>query len=336
MIVGASGNVGTSLLPLLLGDRRITSLTGLARRVEEPMPFPGVTWVPGDVARARLEQVFEGADVVVHLGWAIQPSHDETRLWMTNVLGSRRVFDATAAAGVPALVYASSIGAYSRGRSRQPVDESWPVEGTPSSFYARHKATVEWILDRFEEAHPEIRVTRARPALIFKREAASGVRRLFLGPLVPSAMFRHDATPALPLPARLSFQAVHSADVARAIHTMSTEPAARGAYNLAADPLLSTRDVTGIMGSRHVDIPLGAFRVTVAAAWRLRAQPTPPGWLDMAAQVPEMDSTRAREDLSWAPLHTARQALEELIEGLAKREEFPTPPLRAGLTARTA
>jgi hypothetical protein len=29
------------------------------------------------------------------------------------------------------------------------VDEHWPVEGTPTSFYARHKAEVERRLDRF-------------------------------------------------------------------------------------------------------------------------------------------------------------------------------------------
>jgi UDP-glucose 4-epimerase len=39
------------------------------------------------------------------------------------------------------------------------VDEHWPVEGTPTSFYARHKAEVERRLDRFEQDHPDRRVS---------------------------------------------------------------------------------------------------------------------------------------------------------------------------------
>ena len=51
----------------------------------------------------------------------------------TNVEGSRRVFAAVAAAEVPALVYASSVGAYSAGPKDKRVDESWPVDGIPTS-----------------------------------------------------------------------------------------------------------------------------------------------------------------------------------------------------------
>jgi len=45
----------------------------------------------------------------------------------------------------------------------------------------RDKAAVESIVDTFEDAHPDVRVVRLRPGLIFKAEAASGIRRLFAG-----------------------------------------------------------------------------------------------------------------------------------------------------------
>src|SRR5207248_5135284 len=102
-----------------------------------------------------------------------------------SVDGHRRVFDAVAKADVPVLVYASSVGAYSWGPKDRKVDESWPTNGVETSFYSRHKAEVERILDRFEEEHPDIRAVRLRPGLIFKREAASEIRRLFAGPFVP-------------------------------------------------------------------------------------------------------------------------------------------------------
>ena len=157
-----------------------------------------------------------GADAVVHLAWLIQPSRDESLTHAVNVDGSRRVFEATARAGVPALVYASSVGAYRPGPKDGRVAEDWPTTGIPSSFYARHKAEVERLLDGFEEEHPDVRVVRLRPGLIFKRAAASGVRRLFAGPFLPSPLLRRELVPIVPKHPRLRFQAVHSLDVGEA------------------------------------------------------------------------------------------------------------------------
>ena len=156
-----------------------------------------VEWRSADVAADDLTPHLDGADAVVHLAWAIQPSHDEATMERTNVEGSRRVFAAVAAAGVPALVHASSVGAYSPGPKDEPVAESWPTGGIPSSAYSRHKATVERLLDATELANPALRVVRLRPGLIFKTEAASEIRRLFLGPLVPG-----EPGPAAPDPGR--------------------------------------------------------------------------------------------------------------------------------------
>src|ERR1700709_731603 len=100
-------------------------------------------WHQADVTATPLAPIFEGADAVVHLAWAIQPSHDEPTMERINVHGSERVFAAVAAAGVPRLVYASSVGAYSPGPKDRQVGESWPTGGIPSSAYSRHKARVE-------------------------------------------------------------------------------------------------------------------------------------------------------------------------------------------------
>jgi len=85
---------------------------------------------------------------VVHLAWLIQPSRDLAMLEATNVEGSRRVFAAAAAVGAGTLVHASSIGAYSPGPKDDPVGEDHPTDGIPTSFYSRHKAAAERLLDR--------------------------------------------------------------------------------------------------------------------------------------------------------------------------------------------
>src|SRR5687768_17046911 len=111
VVTGATGNVGTSLLPALAGDERVTEIVGLARR-RPALQNPRTTWVDADVVTAPLAELFAGADAVVHLAWLIQPSRDEAALEAVNVTGTRRVFEAAAAAGVGTLVHASSVGAY--------------------------------------------------------------------------------------------------------------------------------------------------------------------------------------------------------------------------------
>jgi UDP-glucose 4-epimerase len=329
VVTGATGNVGTSVVAALAADQRVTEIVGIARRRPQ-LQSPRTTWVQADVVTAPLTELFAGADAVIHLAWLIQPSRDQATLEAVNVTGSKRVFEAAAQAGAGALVYASSIGAYSKGPDDRAVDESWPTEGTPSSFYARHKAATERALDELEVAHPDLRVVRLRPALIFKREAASEIRRLFVGPLLPSPLLRPGLLPVLPLPAGLRVQAVHADDIAEAYRLAATDERARGAYNVAADPVLDAATLSRALGARPVKLPVAAVRAAADLSWRLRLQPTPPGWLDMGMSVPVMDSGRIRRELGWEPRRTADEALLELMRGMRERAGAPTPPLEPG------
>jgi UDP-glucose 4-epimerase len=330
VVIGASGNAGTSVLEALAGEDRVSEIVGIARRIPQAQ-FAKVTWRAADIAdpNTDLAGLMRNADCVVHLAWLIQPSRDEAVTHATNVEGSQRVFDAVARAGVPALVYASSVGAYAPGPKDRAVDESWPTTGIESSFYARHKAAVERILDSFEAAHPDVRVVRLRPGLIFKREAATGIRRLFAGPLLPGRLLRPSLIPIVPRVPGLRFQAVHSLDVGDAYRRAVTGQA-RGAFNLAAEPVLDPPQLGRLLGARPVRVPAAALRGAAALTWKLRLQPAPPGWVDLALGVPLMDTTRARSELGWRPRRGAGEALLELLDGMREGAGLQTPPLAPG------
>ena len=70
-----------------------------------------------------------GADAVVHLAWLIQPGRREDVTHSVNVEGTARVFRAAVQAGVGAVVYASSVGAYAPGPKDRAVDEAGPRPG---------------------------------------------------------------------------------------------------------------------------------------------------------------------------------------------------------------
>ncbi len=325
VVVGATGNTGTSLLPLLAQEAGVESILGVARRL--PESDGGKTdWAQADIASDDLVSLFRGADAVVHLAWLIQPSHDLPHLWRVNVEGSTRLFRAVAEAGVPALVYASSVGAYSSAPKHEAVDESWPTNGIGTSFYSRHKAEVERRLDRFEREHADVRVVRIRPALIFKREAASGIRRLFAGPFLVNPLLRPSLIPVIPDLPNLRFQAVHSHDVGDAYRLAVTRDV-RGAFNVAAEPVLDPTELGRILDARPVPFPSGIARRLTSLTWRLHMQPTPPGWLDLALGVPILDTTRARDELGWRPRHSAAEALLDLLKGLREGAGADTPPL---------
>jgi nucleoside-diphosphate-sugar epimerase len=325
VVTGASGNIGTSLVRALVADARVEWVVGIARRRPEAGPR-GVDWRQADVARDALEPLLAGADAVVHLAWRIQPSHRERDLWRTNVHGSSRVFAAAAATGVAALVHGSSVGVYSPGPKHERVDERWPRTGVRSSFYGRHKAEAEWRLDAVEASNPGMRVVRLRPGLVFKREAASGVRRLFAGPLLPTPLLRPSALWAIPDIPGLRVQGVHADDVARA-YVEAVVRDVEGAFNVAAEPVLDAAAVAAELGARTVRVPVAAARALTATSWRLHLQPTPPGWLDLGLGVPLMSCERARRELGWEPRVSSLAALLDVVGGIREGAGGPTPPL---------
>ncbi|MEV0720761.1 NAD-dependent epimerase/dehydratase family protein, partial [Asanoa sp. NPDC050611] len=165
VVVGASGNVGSAVLRRLAREPEVTEIVGIARRVPDDAagaPYAGVDWwsidVGGPAATGAVAEAAKGAAAVIHLAWQIQPSHNQRRLRRTNVQGAANVALAVARAGVPALVVASSVGAYAPGPKDYLVGESWPVTGVRWSTYARDKAHVELLLDEVERTYPTLRV----------------------------------------------------------------------------------------------------------------------------------------------------------------------------------
>jgi UDP-glucose 4-epimerase len=327
VVVGATGNVGSALLRALDRTPEVSSVLGVARRVAPERAMPGfekVAWHAADISRDPLDFV-AGADAVVHLAWLIQPSRHEHVMRATNVDGTARLVHAITESRVPTLVYASSVGTYAPASKATPLDESWPATGIPSSTYSRHKATVESMLDSTERQDPRLRVVRMRTSLVFQRAAASEVHRLFLGPLLPWHLPRPlRIVPKMP---SLRFQATHATDIADAYVRALTRDV-RGAFNIAADPVLDAHVIAEAVGGRDVSIPEPVLRTIVQAAYLARIQPAEPGWLDMATKTPVMNTTRARSELGWTPTITSVDALTELLDGIGDGAGFPTPALQ--------
>lgn len=327
VVTGATGNLGTSVLSALAHEEAVDSVLGLARRL------PDRSWPKADFAavdlgdpEADLVGCLRGADAVVHLAWANQSARPERTVRRTNVDGTAALVRATAAAGVPAFVMASSVAVYSPGPKDRRVDESWPKNGVDGSAYAKHKTTVERMLDSFEAEHPAMRVVRIRPGLLLKGAAASEVRRLFLGAFLPVTLLGHRLFPAFPNTKRLRFQVAHSLDAGEAFARAAIRPV-RGAFNLAAEPVLDGAAIAHMLDARPVPVPPLALRVTAAVSRRLHLRPTDPGWVNLVLSAPLMDTSRIRRELHWEPRYDAADAVTEILDGLRNRAGLEFAPL---------
>ncbi|MCU1512503.1 MAG: epimerase [Arthrobacter sp.] len=325
VITGATGNAGTALLRRLAtaqAEGEDLQIVGISRRRPESLvpPYLGVEWHSADVgapdAVQRLESILQGADAVVHLAWQIQPNHRLDELFRTNVTGTANVLTAAGRAGVGHFVCASSVGSYSRADKDRRVAEDWPVGGIPGSHYSQHKARQEALLNEFEATNPGITVARLRPGLIFQEKAGSEIGRYFLGRLIPRALPPRPRVPLLPVPPEFVFQAVHAADVADAYWRVLHQRAS-GAFNVAAEPVIDPNALGWLLGARRImPLPVAVLRVIVDLTWRARLQATDAGWVDMAANAPIMDTTRAREELGWSPGRSSLQAIADVLAGM--------------------
>ena len=178
-VTGPTGEIGLSLLAELQRDPAVAAVRGMARRPFDPARegWDKVAYRRGDVLdRGSLALLFDGADVAVHLAFAIFGSHEETR--RVNLEGSRNVFEAAARAGVRRLVYASSVAAYGfRSDSPQPLTEEAPARGSAGFYYSAQKAELETVLDEVL-AGSEVDAYVFRPCIVAGPQATMLIRQI--------------------------------------------------------------------------------------------------------------------------------------------------------------
>jgi len=113
-VTGATGFLGGELVKQLLvrGDEVVALVRTPAKAAD--LEAAGVRIVQGDLSdRDLLVEAMKGSDAVFHLAAIYKvgiPEKDFAEMRETNVAGTERTLDAAIAAGVPRIVYVSTIG----------------------------------------------------------------------------------------------------------------------------------------------------------------------------------------------------------------------------------
>src|SRR3954453_17525002 len=320
-VTGPTGDLGIAIVEALERSRGVKRIVGMARRPFDPKDagWKKTEYRQGDVRDAdSVRDAVKGADVVVHLAFAILTASDATR--QINIDGSRTVFEAAVAAGAERLCYASSVAAYGFHQDNPDwLTEEGPARGTKQHFYSQQKAEVEGVLEEVLKNRRRTSAYVFRPCIVAGPRAQTMLDEIpyvRIADSMPDAIARVIGAlpilkPVIPDPGT-RFQLVHEDDVASAFVAGVLGKGTAGAYNLAGGGTIRARDLAAALGWYSVPIPELAVEATAEVISRLPA-PAQLAWIHSVRKEVLMKTDRAKKELGWRPRHGSKATLKELV-----------------------
>jgi UDP-glucose 4-epimerase len=328
-VTGPTGDLGIAIVNALERSRSVQRIRGMARRPFDPSErgWKKTEYRQGNVTdAASVRDLVKGADVVVHLAFAILSASDATR--ELNVKGSQRVFEEAAEAGVERICYASSVAAYGfHDDNPDWLTEQTPPRGSAEHPYSHQKAEVERILtDTLARRRTAAYVFR--PCIVAGPEARTLLQEIpyyRLSQAMPEPVAHLLGSmpllkPVIPNPGT-PFQLVHEDDVARAFVAGVRGVGEPGAYNLAGGGLITAADIADALGWYSVTVPKPLVEATAEVVTRAPFVPDSVAWIHSVKKPVLMKTDRARKLLRWRPQHTSKATLRAMVA--AHRAEPP-------------
>jgi nucleoside-diphosphate-sugar epimerase len=330
-VTGPTGDLGIAMVDALERSRGVKKIIGMARRPFDPaeVGWKKTEYRQGDVQdRASVRDAVKGADVVVHLAFAILSASDATRA--VNIDGSKIVFEEAAKAGAERICYASSVAAYGFHQDNPDwLTEDIPPRGTPEHFYSAQKAEVEGVLEEVLKRRTKTAAYVFRPCVVAGPKAQmfmDAIPYIRLSEAMPDPVIRLLSSmpmlrPVIPDPGT-RFQLVHEDDVASAFVAGVLAKGPPGPYNLAGGGTLKMSDLADALGWYSIPVPELAVGATAEVISRLPVAPPQLSWIHSVRKEVLMKTDRARKELRWQPKHTSRATLNELVSA-RRTEDLP-------------
>lgn len=303
LVTGATGFIGSHIAAAFEAAGWAVRSTVRASSDLRWLEETEVETVVADLATPEdLSHAVSDVEVVVHSAGLTRARRPEELQWV-NVEATKRLAEASIAAGVERFVFISSMAA--RGPDPVRTETGFLPAAAPASDYGRSKLAAEEVLEPLAE---RLSAVALRVAGVY------GPRDSDLLPMFRMADRGWLATPA----GDLRVQPVHVADVARAaIGAVDADPDF-GPFPVAEERSYSWRDVAAALGE--------------AVGRRLRVVRTPAGLFTLAGSLseraarlrdrrPALDRRRAR-DLA---LHSYTCDVGPTEAALGWRPEIPLP-----------
>ena len=303
LITGGSGYIGTRLVELL-SRREDTEKIVICDVVPPKGGYrPKTEFERVDVRdRGAVHSALQSAnpDVLVHLAFILNPSHDEGFMYDVDVNGTHNVLEAAAEVGIRQVLVTTSGSAYGAFPDNpNPITEDHPVRGAPRFSYARDKTDSDRIVQLWALQHPDAITTIVRPCIVFGPNVDNYLLRLWT-----KQPFAVDAGN---LDSQVQF--VHEDDVVDAVSGLLIGRHA-GQFNLSPDGLMTLRECAELLETPIRKMPIWLYRTIAKVLWRLRLSEAPPGQIDFALYPWIVSNEKIKATLGWTPKHTSRETFE--------------------------
>lgn len=309
-ITGANGFIGRALVVHF--QEKGYAVRGVDREADVAR---GV--VAGDtIEPAAWKSALAGSDILLHTAAVVSNAVDAKTQWTTNVLGTRRVLEAAARAGVGRVVHLSSVRAYGDLGFPDDVDESWPLRPDGHAYVDTKVASEAVALQA--HAAGEVAITIVRPGDVY----GPGSRPWTVIPVDETKRGRL----ILPAGGRGIFSPVYVDDVVEGIFRAATHPDAAGqAFNLPGPVPVTCAEffghyarMLGMAPQRAVPTVVAVALASVVGAYeRARGRPSELNaeTVRYLTRTGGYSRAKARELLGWEPQFS-------LTEGMRSTEKW--------------
>lgn len=306
LITGAGGYVGKLVVAELARSRGQSGADEVIIATDLALPaasVQGVEYFAFDVRDPDLQDfmVERGVDVVIHLAAIVspKPGEGEALARSVDVEGTRNVLQGCVKAKARKIIVTSSGAAYGyHADSDVLLTEQSPIRGNEAFAYSRHKRIVEGLLAEYREAHPALAQLIFRPCTILGADVSNQITAIFDKPVVVG--LSDAATP---------FCFIWDQDVVACL-CLGARNEAAGIYNLAADGVMTLREIAGALGKRFVGLKSGHLSVALRLLKRFDLTRYGPEQVRFLQYRPVLSNARLKAEFGYQPQRTSREVFE--------------------------
>jgi nucleoside-diphosphate-sugar epimerase len=311
LVTGAEGFVGRSLTANL--QLQGESVMGAIRSENAAESLGVETRVTGDIRfHPNWDALLKGVDCVVHLAARAHMTHERAsnpiaEFRAVNVAPTVGLFTACQRAGLERFIFVSSIGvngASTHGRPFLESDVPKPVEPYAISKWEAEQELLKAAIDG------STKLVIIRPSLIYGRDAKGNFLRLMR--LIDSGW----PLPLAAITAKRSFLGL--SNFCDLLRRCLQAPLKAQQLFVAADPFpMSTPDlirrIADAMTTRPkmVAVPLGVLKIAGSLFGRASE-------IERLTSSLEVDASKARTTLNWAPTADSTRDVEAMVESYAR------------------
>ncbi len=324
-INGIDGLFGAKIAQALSANPTVT-IIGLGRTTPSA-PVGRAEYLTARLSGRQLRELLriEQIDVVIHLAFAGAESPIASRedAVQQNVLGSMELLGACVGSRVRRVLVQSHTAVYGANPLNPSlITETRPIARSHAPSVIRDYTEVEQFLTDFALQHPALCIVPLRCASL-------------LGAWSPIIDYLTQTEPHMLVGFDPCLQFLHLDDAVAGFALAALAPTC-GAFNLAADETLCLSQAIKLVGKQPKLVlePVVSLALALGSRDALGLWPFEPSFLRHSCVT---DTTKARNELGWAPTHTASAALQALNanDQAVEHRETTEEALRAFLARRS-